>query len=404
MAVDSRLLERALELSRDAVTIFGQSPGQAAQRIIYVNAAFEKMTGYDRSEVIGQEPGFLRGEKTDPDVVEAFGAALAAGSKFQSEAWYYRKSGEPFLMHIEVTPETDAAGEVTHFIVVQADVTERRIRARRRRDLERVVDLQREIVTSGLDLQRVRQRVVDAALAISSADAAVVEEAEGDEMVYRAVAGRAEGSLGLRLPIEGSLTGQCFRIRDIIKTDDTSQDPRVHQEAARKVGFVSGILVPLIHDQQCYGVLKVYASRPKAFSVEDMQLLEIASGILAAALFNAASFEHEVHRRSMLVDSIPILVSYIDSEFRYREVNAAYENWFGVEARDIRGKYIWEVVGDEAYEQIRPYVQAALSGEEVSYEAELPYKGGGNVSCLHSTSPASDTTERCPASMPWFGI
>lgn len=388
MPLQSRLLERALERSRDALTIFEKRPGEAAARVIYANAAFESMTGYTSSELSGRAPGFLRGSETESDAMALLDRAIAEGARFEGESWCYRKNGERFLMHFVLTPESDEAGQVTHFVAVHEDVTELRKGTRRRENLERVVDLQREVVTGGLDLQRVRQRVVDAALQISGADAAVVEEAEEDEMVYRAVAGRAEGSLGLRLPIKGSLTGHCFLGREIIRTDDTSRDPRVHREAARKVGFVSGILVPLMHDQRCYGVLKVYASRPGAFSSEDVQLLEIASGILGAALFNAASFEREVHRRSMLVDAIPLLVSYVDRDRRYREVNAAYEDWFGLEAADIRGQYMWEVLGEEAYERIRPYVDAALSGEEISYEAELPYKEGGKRTVLAQYQPS----------------
>lgn len=286
-----------------------------------------------------------------------------------------------------VDPVVDVDGRPGHFVAIQQDVTEARRQARRRQDLERVVDLQREVVTGGLDLQRVRQRIVEAALQVSGADAAVVEEAEGKEMDYRAVAGSAEGSLDMRLPIEGSLSGQCFSSREILRSDDTAEDPRVHREAALKVGFVSGILVPLLHEQRCYGVLKVYASRPRAFRDGDRQLLEIASGILAAALFNAASFEHEVNRRSMLVDAIPILVSYIDRERRYQEVNAAYEDWFDLAASDIRGKFMWEVLGQAAYETIRPHLDAALGGEEVSYEAEIPYKGAGKRTVLAQYQP-----------------
>ncbi|WP_181918947.1 diguanylate cyclase [Wenzhouxiangella sediminis] len=386
--MEPRLLVSALEHSPSAVTIFERRPGPGAPAIVYVNRAFEVMTGYARDEVLGRELGFLRGELTDPDAVASIGAAIADGRSYEGETWFYRKSGEAYLMRLAMTPDFDDSGVSSHFIAVQRDVTERRKRQRRRQDLELIVHLQREIVTGGLDLQRVRQKVVDAALQISGADAAVVEEAEDDEMVYRAVAGRAQGSLGLRLPVEGSLTGLCFRSRELIKTDDTEADPRVHREAARKVGFVSGILVPLIHDQRCYGVLKVYSSRPSAFSSDEVQLLEIASGILAAALFNAASFEAEVNRRSLLVDSIPILVSFIDKERRYREVNAAYEDWFCVKASDIRGQFMWEVLGDQAYERIRSYVDAALEGEEVSYEAEIPYKEGGKRVVLAQYQPS----------------
>lgn len=392
MRISPKLLEQALERSHDAVTIFERGAAASAPTIVYVNRAFEVMTGFDRNDVLGRAPGFLQGEWTDASVVEAIDSAISANRSFSGESWFYRNNGEPFLMCWALDPVESDADDVQYFVAVQQDVTERRKRRRRREDLERVVALQREVVTGGLDLQRVRQKIVEAAFQISGADAAVVEEAEGDEMVYRAVAGKAEGSLGMRLPVEGSLSGRCFLEREFLRTDDTSDDPRVHREAALKVGFVSGMLVPLLHEQRCYGVLKVYASRPAAFSNDDRQLLEIASGILAAALFNAASFESEVNRRSMLVDAIPILVSYIDRERRYQEVNAAYEDWFDLEASDIRGKFMWEVVGDAAYETIRPHLDAALSGEEVSYEAEVPYRGAGNRTVLAQYQPSFDAS------------
>lgn len=387
MNVTPRLLEQALELSHDAVTIFEIRNGESGPGVVYVNCAFELMSGYERDEVLGRAPGMLQGEQTNAADLSSFRAALDAGTSCEGESWYYRKCGEPFLMCWKASHVPDTAGNARHFVVVQQDVTERRRRRHQRQHLERVVDLQREVVSGGLDLQRVRQKIVEAACDITGADAAVVEEAEGEEMVYRAVAGIAADALGMRLPIDNSLSGRCFRSCEILRTDDTSKDPRVNTEAALKVGFVSGILVPLIQDGHCYGVLKVYASRAEAFVSDERQLLEIASGILAAALFNAASFENEIHRRSMLIDSIPILVSYVDRKRRYQEVNAAYEDWFELSASDIRGKYIWEVVGEAAYESIRPQLDAALNGEEVNFEVEMPYKNGGRRTLLAQYQP-----------------
>lgn len=388
MPLTPQTLEQALESCRDAVMVFELRPGQAHPAIVFVNRAWEAMSGYARSEMLGGGPGFLKGEGKETALPEALDTVIASGEPRQGESWCRRKDGESFLMAWSFRALDQFGDEARYFLALLQDVTLQRQRRRRREDLERVANLQRDIVTGGLDLQRVRQRVVEAALHISGADAAVVEEPEGGEMVYRAVAGKAEGSLGLRLPIDSSLTGHCFQSREIVQTDDTSQDPRVHREAARKVGFVSGILVPLVHEQQCYGVLEVYASRPSAFTSEDRQLLELASGILAVALFNAASFEDEVNRRSLLVDSIPLLVSFVDRDRRYREVNAAYENWFGVRAADIRGKFMWDVLGEEAYELICPYVDAALNGEQVSFEADIPYRAGGRRTVLAQYQPS----------------
>jgi PAS domain S-box-containing protein len=79
----------------------------------------------------------------------------------------------------------------------------------------------------------------------------------------------------------------------------------------------------------------------------------------------------------LMADSLPVLISYVDSEQRYRFNNETYEKWFGQPRAEVTGRHIREVLGEPAYHTIRAFVEAALSGEKVSYEGELPYKRGG---------------------------
>ncbi len=85
--------------------------------------------------------------------------------------------------------------------------------------------------------------------------------------------------------------------------------------------------------------------------------------------------EREAELR-LIVDSQPALISYIDSTFRYRRVNRAYEEWLGGPASEIQGRHVREVLGEEAWEVVRPYMERAASGEAVTFERELPYPSG----------------------------
>jgi PAS domain S-box-containing protein len=78
----------------------------------------------------------------------------------------------------------------------------------------------------------------------------------------------------------------------------------------------------------------------------------------------------------LVTDSLPSLISYIDAQHRYRFVNKAYENWFGIRREDLLGKYNWDVTGEKAYQEVEAYVESALAGEQVAYELEIPYKNG----------------------------
>lgn len=78
-----------------------------------------------------------------------------------------------------------------------------------------------------------------------------------------------------------------------------------------------------------------------------------------------------------ITDGVPALISYVDAEQRYRFNNRVYEEWFGVSRDALCGRHVRDVVGDAAYAEIRPHLERALGGEDVRFEARLPYAGVG---------------------------
>jgi diguanylate cyclase (GGDEF)-like protein len=162
-----------------------------------------------------------------------------------------------------------------------------------------IIKTQTEIAKLGLDLEGVMQMVVQAAQTITGATGAVIELAEGDEMVYRAVAGTATRQLGLRLSKSTSLSGRCVETAAALWCDDAETDPRVDHEACRKVGLRSMVVVPLIHQEQAVGVLKVISSEASAFEESATDLLGLMSEQIAAAMFHAAKYgKDELFKRA----------------------------------------------------------------------------------------------------------
>jgi PAS domain S-box-containing protein len=76
----------------------------------------------------------------------------------------------------------------------------------------------------------------------------------------------------------------------------------------------------------------------------------------------------------VVINALPVLISYIDKNQRYQFSNEAYEEWFGERAE---GKHIEELVGQETYQKAAKYVDQVLSGETVTYETEIPHQDGG---------------------------
>ncbi|MBC6435625.1 PAS domain S-box protein [Nostoc sp. HG1] len=71
----------------------------------------------------------------------------------------------------------------------------------------------------------------------------------------------------------------------------------------------------------------------------------------------------------LLTNSVPVLISFVDQNQRYRFNNRGYEEWYGSPASEVYGKYLWEVLGHKAYNSIRPYVERVLRGEQVTFES-----------------------------------
>lgn len=84
------------------------------------------MTGYAAADVMGQNCRFLQGPGTDPAAVEKIRSAIANGWECSIELLNYRKNGTPFWNQLVIAPVRDDAGQLTHFIGVQTDVTGRR--------------------------------------------------------------------------------------------------------------------------------------------------------------------------------------------------------------------------------------------------------------------------------------
>jgi two-component system cell cycle sensor histidine kinase/response regulator CckA len=78
-----------------------------------------------------------------------------------------------------------------------------------------------------------------------------------------------------------------------------------------------------------------------------------------------------------VTDAMPALISYIDADKRYQFNNRAYEEWFGHARAEVQGKHPEEVLGTAAYQAISKYVEAALGGQAVTYETEMPYRDSG---------------------------
>lgn len=122
-----KLFESAIKNTTDAVVITDVPNGQDSEvRIVFVNEAFTKMTGYDFEEVIGKSPKLLQGTLTDRKEMDKLKNALINLTPCEIETVNYKKNGEPFWVNISIVPVANETGCYTHWIAIQKDITDRR--------------------------------------------------------------------------------------------------------------------------------------------------------------------------------------------------------------------------------------------------------------------------------------
>lgn len=121
--VEIRLHKTALDSA--AVGILITDFRDSNHPIIYANSGFTEMSGYPLQEVLGTNCRFLQGADTDRSAVDSLRKAINEGRSARTLLKNYRKDGTPFWNDLIVAPVRDSSGEVSHFVGVQNDVTER---------------------------------------------------------------------------------------------------------------------------------------------------------------------------------------------------------------------------------------------------------------------------------------
>jgi PAS domain S-box-containing protein len=115
--------ERAMEAAIEGIVLTDAS---ADNQVLYANKAMETITGYTCDELFGQNMRMLQGKETDRASIMKMHEAIASKKACKIDILNYRKDGTEFWNEISITPVTNQAGDVTHFIGTQQDITEKR--------------------------------------------------------------------------------------------------------------------------------------------------------------------------------------------------------------------------------------------------------------------------------------
>jgi diguanylate cyclase (GGDEF)-like protein/PAS domain S-box-containing protein len=181
------------------------------------------------------------------------------------------------------------------------------------------------------------------------------------------------------------LGDDLFEVPDATQDDRFADNPLVAGQP--DIRFYAG--APLIlSDGVRVGTLCVIDRQPRTLNETQRNVLKELSVAAARALEGrlamrkvreaARVLKTREQNLSLVVDHVPSMMAYWNADLRCRFANSAYEHWFGVEPKALVGTHIRNLLGPELFALNKPYLEAALRGEQQTFERVVPGPGGVN--------------------------
>ncbi|USZ67378.1 PAS domain-containing protein [Halorussus salilacus] len=303
--VGFELKERAMDEAPVGIVI--SDPDREGNPLIYVNEAFEDVTGYPREEVLGRNCRFLQGEETAPETVAEMAEAIDAAEPVSVEVLNYRADGEAFWNEVTIAPLRDDDGEVTNFVGFQDDVTARKEAEleveRRKRDLEHLVGringLLKDVTETLMRSTSREEDVRGVTERIAAADPYVFAwfgelDLVAETIVPSAWAGEGGSVEGIEIGVDAddptarAFDARAFRTADVEGSACAGRVPDARSMAA----------VPVAYRDTVYGVLTVYADGRDAFDERETVVMEALGRTVGTALNARES------RRALTADNV----------------------------------------------------------------------------------------------------
>jgi PAS domain S-box-containing protein len=117
------LLKQVVQQTHEAIVVTSAELDYPGPKVVFVNQAFTRMTGYTTKEMAGKTPRILQGPKTERSVLEQLRRNLLQGQMFHGELINYHKDRTEYNMEFCCTPIRNGRGDITHFVSIQRHVT-----------------------------------------------------------------------------------------------------------------------------------------------------------------------------------------------------------------------------------------------------------------------------------------
>jgi PAS domain S-box-containing protein len=295
-----------------------------------------------------------------------------------------RYDGQYRWFQTRAVPVRDEAGKAKAWYGVTTDIHERIEAQNRLALLAEISDMLRN-VDDTYDLMYRISEAVGEHLHVKRALFNEIDLEHDREIVHRDYHNGIDSVAGVHKVSEySSITSAKVAAGRTVVNTDSKTDPRTAQDYERtyaRTGERAYVVVPLMRDNRWVASLWVSDDAPRQWTYEEVLLLEtvaertwaIVEKFRMAEALRAKEAELEA-----VINQTPFMLTRCTRDMRYRFVSRAYADMIGRPPEEIAGQPIVEIMGEEGFKTILPYVQEVLQGNQVEYESKISFEGSGS--------------------------
>ncbi|MBD2484542.1 PAS domain S-box protein [Planktothrix sp. FACHB-1365] len=306
-----RLSERAIAYSSNGIVI--ADARQQDYPIVFVNPAFEKVTGYSAQEAIGKNSRFLQGKDRRQSELKQIKKALEQKKNCNVVLKNYRKDGSLFWNELNISPIYDEAGNLTHYLEIQNDITESKLAEERLGQQvirERLIATITQRIRESLDLKSILSTMVTEVKQFLKADRVLVYRIYPDSTgtVIAEDVNPEWSSILEQTFSEEIFPSECYpsyingKIASIANIKENKILPCL-VKFLEQFQVQAKLAVPIIENETLWGLLITHqCSQPRQWEEWEISLLQQITSQLAIAIQQSELYEQlqtELKERSL---------------------------------------------------------------------------------------------------------
>jgi PAS domain S-box-containing protein len=324
--------------------------------IVWANEAFTQLTQFEFEEAVGQHTRMLKSGTQDAKFYQNMWETIAKGQVWQGEIVNRRKDGSLYVEEMTITPVRNVSGEITHYIAIKQDISERKTRELQLAKSQQTQETLNAILQLSLadgSLDELLSQALDIVLKtpwlqLQAKGSIFLADPDSQTLVLN-----AQKDLGTPLLTKCAhvaygtcLCGRAAAGKKTIFANCVDDDHEITYDGMPGHGHIN---VPILLNDEVLGVLNLYVEEGHPYDESELSFLESVANLLAGIIQRKRAEEALAEQRLFLrqvIDVNPSLIFAKDRNGRFTLANKAMADMYGTTVEEMIGKTDEELVPD----------------------------------------------------------